>query len=61
MHTEHLSPEAAQTFLNALPEKIKLGLMTCAAQLEYPIEAVIEMAGSFAVPKAARAIWMRIQ
>ncbi|KAM3112787.1 hypothetical protein [Phormidesmis sp. 146-33] len=42
--TEHLSPEAAQTFLNALPEKIRLGLMTCAAQLEYPIEAVIEMA-----------------
>ncbi len=41
---EHLSPDAAQTFLNALPEKIKLGLMTYAAQVDYPIEAVIEMA-----------------
>lgn len=42
--TEHLTPEAAQIFLNALPEKIRLGLLTCAAQLDYPVEAVIEMA-----------------
>jgi hypothetical protein len=42
--TEHLSPEAAQAFLDALPEKIRLGLLTCAAQLDYPVEAVIEMA-----------------
>lgn len=41
---EHLSPEAAQAFLNTLPEKIKLGLMTYAAQLNYPVEAVVEMA-----------------
>ena len=42
--TEHLSAEAAKTFLDALPEKIRQGLLTCAAQLDYPIEAVIEMA-----------------
>lgn len=44
VETEHLSPEAVQTFMKALPEKIKLGLMTYAAQVDYPIEAVIEMA-----------------
>ena len=42
--TEHLSPEAAKTFLDALPEKIRLGLLTCASQLNYPVEAVVEMA-----------------
>ena len=42
--TEHLTPEAAQALMDTLPEKIRLGLMTCAAQLGYPIEAVIEMA-----------------
>ncbi|MCU0569560.1 MAG: hypothetical protein MUF49_23660 [Oculatellaceae cyanobacterium Prado106] len=42
--TEHLSAEAAQTFLNALPDKIKLGLQTYAAEIDYPLEAVIEMA-----------------
>jgi hypothetical protein len=42
--TEHLTPEAAQTFLNILPEKIKLGLLTYAAQIDQPVEAVIEMA-----------------
>lgn len=41
---EHLSPEAAQAFLNALPEKIKLGLLTYAAQIDFPVESVIEMA-----------------
>lgn len=41
---EHLLPEAAQTFLEALPKKIQLGLLTCAAQLDYPVEYVIEMA-----------------
>jgi hypothetical protein len=42
--TEHLTPEAAQTVLSTLPEKIKLGLLTYAAQIDQPIEAVIEMA-----------------
>jgi hypothetical protein len=41
---EHLSPEVAKVFLDGLPEKIKLGLMTYAAQVNFPIEAVIEMA-----------------
>jgi len=42
--TDHLTPEAAQTFLNMLPDKIRLGLLTYAAQIEQPIEVVIEMA-----------------
>ena len=42
--SEHLSPEAAQAFLNILPAKIRLGLLTYAAQIEQPVEAVIEMA-----------------
>jgi hypothetical protein len=41
---EHLSPEVAQAFLNGLPEKIRLGLLTYAAQVGFPVEAVIEMA-----------------
>lgn len=41
--TEHLSPESAQIILNTLPEKIQLGLHAYAAQIEYPIELVIEM------------------
>lgn len=40
----HLSNTAAQELLNAIPEKIKLALITYATELEYPIEAVIEMA-----------------
>ena len=40
----HLSNTAAQALLNAVPEKIKLALIAYAAGLEYPIEAVIEMA-----------------
>ena len=42
--TEHLSAEVAQAFLAALPEKIRLGLVAYAAQIDYPIEAVLEMA-----------------
>lgn len=41
---EHLSPEVAQAFLAGLPEKIQLGLRTYAAQTNFPVEAVIEMA-----------------
>ena len=40
----HLSNAAAQVLLNTVPEKIKLALTAYAAELEYPIEAVIEMA-----------------
>jgi hypothetical protein len=42
--TEHLSAETAQSFFNNLPDKIKLGLQTYAAEIDYPLEAVIEMA-----------------
>jgi hypothetical protein len=42
--TPHLSNAAAQALLNTLPEKIKLALTAYAAELDYPIEAVIEMA-----------------
>jgi hypothetical protein len=40
----HLSEPSAQALLNSVPEKIKLALIAYAAELEYPIEAVIEMA-----------------
>jgi hypothetical protein len=40
----HLSETSAQALLNSVPEKIKLALIAYAAELEYPIEAVIEMA-----------------
>lgn len=42
--TEHLSPEAAQAFIQMLPDKIRFALLTYAAQIEQPIESVIEMA-----------------
>lgn len=41
---EHLTPEAAQALMATLPDKFRLGLQTCAAQLGYPVETVIEMA-----------------
>jgi hypothetical protein len=42
--TEHLSPAAAQALLEALPNKIKQALIAYAAEIEYPVEAVLEMA-----------------
>jgi hypothetical protein len=42
--TTDLSAETAQPFLNALPDKIKLGLQAYAAQVDYLVEAVLEMA-----------------
>jgi hypothetical protein len=42
--TEHLAPDTAQAFLNQLPEKIRLGLQTYAAQIDQPVEVVLEMA-----------------
>ncbi|MBD2329682.1 hypothetical protein [Alkalinema sp. FACHB-956] len=43
-HTDHFSATAAQTVLEAVPEKIKAALIAYAAEMDYPIEAVIEMA-----------------
>lgn len=44
MKVEHLTPEAAQMILSTFPEKIQLALRTYALEIDFPIEAVIEMA-----------------
>ncbi|OUC15359.1 MAG: hypothetical protein B0A82_07375 [Alkalinema sp. CACIAM 70d] len=41
---ERLSPADAEVILGRLPERIRTALMTRAAEIEYPIEAVVEMA-----------------
>jgi hypothetical protein len=42
--TGHLAPAAAHAFLDALPEKIKRAIITYAEEMEYPVEAVLEIA-----------------
>jgi hypothetical protein len=41
---EQLSPADAEVILGRLPERIRKALMERAAEIEYPLEAVIEMA-----------------
>ncbi len=41
---ETLSPTDAAIILERLPEKIRTALINRAAEIEYPVEAVIEMA-----------------
>jgi hypothetical protein len=41
---EQLSPADAEVILRRLPERIRVALIERAAEIEYPIEAVIEMA-----------------
>lgn len=41
---EHLSPVAARMILAALPTQIKEAFERRAAEIEYPVEAVLEMA-----------------
>ncbi|NEQ96079.1 MAG: hypothetical protein F6K30_05030 [Cyanothece sp. SIO2G6] len=41
---EHLSPEAANRLLEAVPAYVKEAFHRRAAEIEYPIEAVVEMA-----------------
>ena len=41
---EQLSPADAEVILGRLPERIKAALIARAAEIEYPIEALIEMA-----------------
>jgi hypothetical protein len=41
---ERLSHADAEVILGRLPERIRAALMTRAAEIEYPIEAVVEMA-----------------
>lgn len=42
--TEHLSPVVARMILVALPEPIRDAFERRAAEINYPIEAVLEMA-----------------
>jgi hypothetical protein len=42
--TEHLSPVAARMILAALPDKIRSAFERRASDIEYPVEAVLEMA-----------------
>jgi len=41
---EQLSPADAEVILGRLPERIKAALIARAGEIEYPIEALIEMA-----------------
>ncbi|XPM61767.1 MAG: hypothetical protein EDM05_051970 [Leptolyngbya sp. IPPAS B-1204] len=41
---EQLSFADAEVILERLPERIRLALIARAAEIEYPIEAVVEMA-----------------
>lgn len=41
---EQLSPVDAAVILGRLPERIRAALIVRAAEIEYPIEAVVEMA-----------------
>ena len=41
---EQLSPADAEVILGRLPERIRMALTERAAEIEYPLEAVIEMA-----------------
>ena len=41
---EQLTPNAAQTILANLPERIRIAFIDRAAEINYPVEALIEMA-----------------
>ncbi|GAP95979.1 hypothetical protein [Leptolyngbya sp. NIES-2104] len=41
---EQLSQADAEVILGRLPERIRVALIARAAEIEYPIEAVVEMA-----------------
>jgi hypothetical protein len=41
---EQLSPSDAAVILERLPERIRLALIDKAVEIDYPIEAVLEMA-----------------
>jgi hypothetical protein len=44
MQSQHLDPMTAQTILNALPDHIRQAYFDHAADIEYPVEGVLEMA-----------------
>ncbi len=41
---EQLSPADVEVILGRLPERIRVALLARASEIEYPIEAVVEMA-----------------
>jgi hypothetical protein len=41
---EQLTPTAAQTILENLPERIRAAFTARATEINYPVEAVVEMA-----------------
>ena len=41
---EQLSPVAGQVILEQLPERIRAAIIARAAEIDYPIEAIVEMA-----------------
>ncbi len=41
---EQLSPADAEVILGHLPERIRVALIARASEIEYPVEAVVEMA-----------------
>jgi hypothetical protein len=41
---EQLTPAAAQTILENLPERIRAAFIDRAAEIDFPVEAVVEMA-----------------
>jgi hypothetical protein len=41
---EQLTPAAAQTILENLPERIRTAFIDRAAEIDFPVEAVVEMA-----------------
>ncbi|MGB3640061.1 MAG: hypothetical protein WBA39_21165 [Rivularia sp. (in: cyanobacteria)] len=41
---EQLSPDDAEAILEVLPKRIREALIARATEIEYPVEAVIEMA-----------------
>lgn len=41
---QHLDAETARAFLDKLPEHIRLAFFTRAAEINYPVEAVLESA-----------------
>jgi len=43
---QHLDPATAQTILKALPEHVRKAYLDHAAEIEYPVEAVLEMANT---------------
>jgi len=50
---QHLDPSVAREFLENLPEHIRKAFYDRAAEIDYPIEAVLEMAISYSLDSEA--------